>query len=139
MISYSLRCRDDHRFDSWFQSADAFDKLRKSGMVTCAVCGSTEVEKAIMAPRVSTSEREARPLSGPRSPAEQAVAELRKKVESTADYVGKDFAKQARDMHDGISPERPIWGEARPDEARKLLQDGVPVLPLPGLPKRKTN
>ena len=136
MITYSLRCDQDHRFDSWFQSAEAFEKLHKSGMVTCAVCGS---EKAVMAPRLSSAEATERPLTQPRTPAEQALRALRKQVEDNADYVGRDFAQEARRMHAGDSPDRPIWGEARADDAKKLLDDGVPVMPLPFRPGRKSN
>ncbi|MGY9047354.1 hypothetical protein P775_21995 [Puniceibacterium antarcticum] len=140
MIQYSLRCESDHRFDSWFQSADAFEKLQKSRLISCAVCGSISVEKAIMAPRVNhaTSKAE-RPLSAAKSPAEQAMAEFRKHIEANSDYVGSDFVREARAIHDGDAPDRPIWGEARDDEAKKLIEDGVPVAPLPFLPTRKTN
>lgn len=147
MIQYALKCANDHSFDSWFQSAAAFDKLAGAGLISCAVCGSSEVEKAIMAPRVSaardmTAERaasKAGALSQPASPAEQALAELRRKVEKNSDYVGMNFATEARAMHDGDAPERAIYGEARLDEAKKLLEDGVPVAPLPFMPNRKTN
>lgn len=143
MINYALKCDRDHRFESWFQSADAFDKLHSAGMVSCAVCGSTSVEKAIMSPRVSQSAtapaKPERPLSKPASPAEQALAELKAHVEKNSDYVGRDFANQARAMHEGGAPERAIHGEARPDEARKLIEDGVPVAPLPFRPNRKSN
>ncbi len=149
MIKFTLRCAKDHRFDSWFQSADAFDTLKGAGMVTCAVCGTTSVEKAVMAPNVATArtrptERppeasEARALSGPASPAEQALRALKKQIEENSDYVGGNFARVARDMHDGLSPERPIYGEARADEARKLIEDGIPVLPLPFHIGRKNN
>lgn len=111
-------------------------------MVSCSVCGSTQVEKAIMAPRVSTRtdmDRTERPLSEPASPAEQALAEMRRKIEAESDYVGKDFAKEARRIHDGEADARQIHGEARPDEARQLLEDGVPVVPLPFMTNRKTN
>ncbi|MDK3073299.1 DUF1178 family protein [Sedimentitalea sp. JM2-8] len=139
MIQYALKCAEGHSFDSWFQSAEAFDKLSASGMISCAVCGGGKVEKAIMAPRVSAP-REARgPLTQPASPAEQALAELRRRIEKTSDYVGADFVTEARAMHEGEAPERSIHGEARLDEARKLLEDGVPVAPLPFLPNRKTN
>ncbi|MBK0328560.1 DUF1178 family protein [Rhodobacteraceae bacterium F11138] len=143
MIQYALKCVDDHCFDSWFQSAEAFETLISSGMVSCVVCGSTKVEKAIMSPRVSASrtsqEKEAGPLSQPASPAEQAIADLRRKIESESDYVGVNFAAEARAMHEGDLPERSIYGEARPEEARKLLEDGVPVAPLPFMPNRKAN
>ncbi|SNR50998.1 DUF1178 family protein [Puniceibacterium sediminis] len=140
MIQYSLKCASDHRFDSWFQSADAFDKLRRNKLISCAVCGSDSVEKAIMAPRVNNSAPAVdRALSTAKSPAEQALADIRKHIETTSDYVGQDFAREARAIHDGDAPERPIWGEARADEARKLIEDGVPVAALPFLPTRKTN
>ncbi len=140
MIQYSLKCKESHQFESWFQSAEAFDKLRAAGMVTCAVCGSTQVEKAIMAPRLNQKASEPeKALSQPANPAEQAIAELRKKVEENADYVGRDFVSEARAIHEGTAPERSIYGEARLDEAKKLVEDGVPVAPLPFNPTRKTN
>jgi hypothetical protein len=147
MIQFSLKCAEDHRFDSWFQSAEAFEKLQARGMVTCAVCGSGDVEKALMAPRVRAGRKAAveasRPeggaLSKPASPAEQAMTELRRKIEENSEYVGSNFAREARDMHDGVTPERAIYGEARPEEARKLLDEGVPVTPLPFIPGRKSN
>jgi hypothetical protein len=140
VIQYSLKCDRDHRFDSWFKSASAFDKLQAAGMVACSVCGSTEVEKALMAPRISAGREEAEaPLSTPASPAEQALAELKRRIAEHAEYVGKDFATEARRIHEGEAPERLIYGEARPDDARRLIEDGVQVTPLPFLPERKTN
>lgn len=157
MIHYSLKCTQDHRFDSWFQSAGAFDKLQSAGMVVCAVCGSDEVRKDIMAPRVNSGTASdvkdtgpsketdaaptpaARPLSQPASEAETALRALRDHVEKTSDYVGRDFAREARAIHDGDAPKRAIWGEARGDEARKLAEDGIPVAALPFLPTRKSN
>ena len=148
MIQYSLKCDNDHSFDSWFQSASAFEKLQTAGMVTCAVCGSTSVKKSIMAPRVSTSRNKsaATPevppvpsLTEPSSPAEKAIAEMRKQVEANSTYVGREFAAEARAMHEGEAPERQIHGEAKPDEAKKLVEDGVAVVPLPFMTNRKTN
>ena len=94
-----------------------------------------------MAPRVGKSDAPAkpRPLGKPANPAEQALAALRKKIEANADYVGPKFAREARAIHEGSAPERPIYGEARADEARALLEDGVPVAPLPFTPGRKSN
>lgn len=152
MIQYALKCAKGHSFDSWFQSAAAFDKLAAAGMVQCAVCGSTEVEKAMMTPRVRPGRKAAapepetaqpetpeRPLSQPATAAEQALAELRRKVEETSDYVGQNFASEARAMHQGEAPERPIYGEAKAEDARALIEEGVPVAPLPFMPNRKTN
>ncbi|MEX0284328.1 MAG: DUF1178 family protein [Paracoccaceae bacterium] len=150
MIQFTLKCAEGHTFDSWFQSADAYDKLAASGMVMCAVCGGTKVEKAIMAPRVRPARsamstkgepegKPAGPLSAPASPAEQALAEMRKQVEENSDYVGMNFATEARAMHNGDSPERSIYGEAKLDDAKALIEDGIPVAPLPFRPQRKTN
>lgn len=137
MIRYSLRCKDGHEFDGWFRSSEGFDALRVAGQVSCTICGSAEVEKSLMAPAVA-AERENR-LSTPRNPAEKALSELRDHIETSSDYVGLSFAAEARAMHEGRAPERAIHGEAKPDEARKLLEDGVPVLPLPFLPKSRAN
>ncbi|WP_170416638.1 DUF1178 family protein [Ruegeria atlantica] len=147
MIQYSLKCSRDHTFDSWFQSAAAYDKLASTGMVTCVVCGDANVEKAIMTPRVrparnaKTSEQQEKPIdvATPSPDIEKVLADLRRKVEENSDYVGKDFAKEARKIHLGDAPERAIYGEAKPDEAKALIEDGVPVSPLPFLPTRKTN
>lgn len=141
MIRFTLVCDQDHSFDSWFQSADAFDKLKASGMVTCAVCGSAKVEKALMAPAVRPARNAApdRPLSTPRTEVEQALAAIRRHVEENSDYVGMNFAAEARAMHAGEKPDRAIHGEARLEDARALVEEGIPVAPLPFLPPGKAN
>ena len=149
MIKYTLKCDQEHTFDSWFASAAAYDKLDKAGMVACEICGSSTVKKAIMSPRVNTAGTDARGVvhdteqstgdtlaaSGP-SPEIEA---LRKKIESQSDYVGTNFAREARAMHLGDAPERSIYGEAKPEEAKSLIEDGVPIVPLPFASKRKAN
>jgi len=144
MISYTLKCAQGHQFNSWFSSAAAYDALAQAGHLSCAVCGSGSVEKSLMAPRVSTADAAApapqavdAPLSVPHTKEEQALAQLRQKVEENSDYVGADFATQARAMHAGEAPERAIYGEAGPEQAKALVEEGVPVLPLPFRPKRK--
>lgn len=155
MIQYSLKCTEGHGFDSWFQSAAAFDKLRDAGMVACAICGTTKVEKELMAPSLGRTrgdagrghaedegrgaDRPRGPLSQPASPAEQALARLRKHVEQNSDYVGDRFVHEARAIHAGEAPERPIHGEARAADARALIEEGVPVAPLPFTPRTKSN
>ncbi len=143
MIQYSLKCENDHSFDSWFASADAYDKLADNGMVSCAVCGSTKVSKAIMAPRVRTTKGKETPvaptLPTEKSAAEQAMAKMRAQVEQNSEYVGTNFATEARSMHLGDAPERAIFGEAKPEEAKSLIEDGIPVTPLPFMPTRKSN
>lgn len=154
MIQFALKCDQDHRFDSWFQSAAAFDKLVAAGMTTCPVCGSSTVEKTLMAPTVQPGRKKASapaeadtkpkeptagPLSEAKSDMEKAMAEMRRQVEENSEYVGMNFAAEARDIHNGDAPNRAIYGEAKPDEAKKLVEDGVPVAPLPFVPGRKTN
>ena len=140
MILYALHCRLDHRFDSWFRSAEALDSLLSAGQVTCPVCGDGQVAKSLMAPMVRPSRSAAAPsLRDPGTEQEVALAALRAKVEANSDYVGMNFVAEARAMHDGSAPERSIYGEARPEEAIKLLQEGVPVAPLPFIPSRKVN
>ena len=149
MIKYTLKCDQDHTFDSWFASAAAYDKLDKAGMVTCEICGSPKVKKAIMAPRVNTAAPDARAVSHHPDPSPHEtqaasgpspeIEALRKKIESQSDYVGTNFAREARAMHLGDAPERSIYGEAKPEEAKSLIEDGVPIVPLPFAPKRKAN
>ncbi len=145
MIRYTLKCADGHSFESWFQSADATQSLIAKGLVACPECGSLKVEKSLMAPAVQAAKRgalapapTAAPNPGPASKT-AALAALRREIEANSDYVGLNFAAEARAMHDGDTPSRAIYGEARLDEARKLMEDGVPVAPLPFRPTRKVN
>jgi hypothetical protein len=135
MVRYSLSCADGHAFESWFQSATAYDDLAARGLLSCAECGSPRVGKALMAPSVATRDDPA----GPLDPREARLAALRRHIEESSDYVGLSFAAEARAIHEGEKPERPIWGEAKPEEARALLEDGIPVAPLPFIPKRSAN
>jgi hypothetical protein len=145
MIQYALKCREGHAFDSWFQSAAAFDTLAKAGHLSCAVCGTGEVSKAVMTPRVGHGGGEKAEVAPSTKTApqnagaqvEKAIAALRRNVEQNSTYVGRSFAKEARAMHLGDKPTRSIYGEARPEEARSLAEDGVPLLPLPFTPKKK--
>ncbi len=133
MIRYALRCIVEHEFEAWFSSSDGFDEQVAKGLVECPMCGSQAVTKAIMAPMVRTTKGKEAPQS--LAEAQQAVAEalhrLRRHVETTHDYVGNGFASEARDIHEGLAPDRPIYGEATPDEVRGLVEDGVPVAAVP--------
>ena len=151
MIRYALKCENDHQFESWFQSATAFDTLAAANHLSCIICGSEQVVKAVMAPKIQKSdapqatevveaqkdEAPAAVASTPPPEVEQALKAIRKKVESEADYVGDNFAQQARGMHLGDQPQRAIYGEANAEQAKSLIEDGIPVLPLPFRPKRK--
>lgn len=139
MIRYALRCDQGHDFDGWFRDSDGFETLRKAGQVSCAHCGSVTVDKALMAPRVAQTQQTAPSLSTPRDPHEAALDKLRRHVEETSDYVGMSFAAEARAMHEGQSPARAIHGEARLEDAKKLLEDGVPVAPLPFRSRQRAN
>ncbi|GLS87951.1 hypothetical protein GCM10010873_29250 [Cypionkella aquatica] len=144
MIHYALRCSKSHDFDSWFQSAAGYDSLRAAGQIVCPLCGDTAIEKTLMAPAVrparKAGEVAARPkLSEPASELEAALAEMRRQVEANSEYVGLNFAAEARRMHDGDIDSRAIYGEAKADEARALIEDGVQVMPLPFMPPRKAN
>jgi hypothetical protein len=145
MIRYNLTCAKGHGFESWFQNAEAYAALASAGQLACPVCGDAEVTKSLMAPNVRPARKAAtaapaRPdLKAPGSDVEAAFAEMRRQIEANSDYVGVNFVSEARAMHEGTSPERSIYGEARPEEARKLLDDGIPIAPLPFLPNRKTN
>ncbi|ESQ93658.1 DUF1178 family protein [Asticcacaulis benevestitus] len=133
MIRYALKCIVEHEFEAWFSSSNGFDEQVAQGLVECPMCGSKAVTKAIMAPMVRTTKGKDAP--GSLAEAQQAVAEalhrLRRHVETTHDYVGDGFADEARDIHQGMAPDRPIYGEATPDEVRGLVEDGVPVAALP--------
>ena len=157
MIRYALRCERDHAFESWFQSSSAFDSQVKRKLVACPVCDSTKVEKAIMAPRVVSKKGREKanpapaPMQAPASAETQATGptpllmaqerelraklkELRDHIVSNADNVGERFPTEARKMHYGDIEHRPIYGEASPEEARALIDEGVEVSPLPVLP-----
>ncbi len=131
MIRYSLKCSAGHAFESWFQSAAAYDTLAGRGMVGCVVCGKTDVVKALMAPTVGG-------LTASASGAETKVAAFRRKVEAEATYVGGRFAEEARAIHEAEG-DRAIYGEASGAEVRALLEDGIPIAPLPFLPKSKAH
>ncbi len=137
MIRYALKCDQGHSFESWFKSGEAFDTLHSSGLVACTHCGSSKVTKSLMAPSVRTDKE--RPLTTTASPEEEAIAKLRKEVEENSDYVGMSFASEARKMHEGDAPKRNIYGETKPEEAIKLLEEGIPVAPLPFTPRKQTN
>lgn len=139
MIRYALTCSEKHEFDSWFQSAEAYERLVGAGLVACSVCGSTKIEKLLMAPAVRPARNATPTLTAPSNPMEEAFAKMRRAVEENSEYVGMNFAAEARAMHDGDVPHRSIYGEAKAEEARSLIEDGVPVAPLPFMPNRKAN
>ena len=140
MIRFSLKCSQDHNFESWFQSSEAYEKLANSGMLTCIDCGDSHIVKSLMTPKLSTKKTKIKnSLTTPLNDKEKALAKLKAEVEKNSDYVGMNFANEARAMHDGEQPRRSIYGEARPEEAKALIEEGIQVATLPFMPKRQTN
>jgi hypothetical protein len=154
MIRYNLRCDRGHGFESWFQSSSAYESQEKRKLIGCPVCGSDKVERAIMAPQVVSKKGRERVAPEP-APAETTapaaaattplmmaqerelrakLKELRDHIVKNADDVGERFPNEARKMHYGDIEHRPIYGEASPDEARSLIEEGIEVSPLPVLP-----
>ena len=167
MIRYSLACERGHDFESWFANSAAYDKQAKRGLVACPICGSTKVDKAIMAPRLARTDKpidmpetpSAPPPATPATPAPQALVpqapapvamispqerelrtklkELRDHLTKNAENVGRKFPEQARKMHYGEIEHRSIYGEASPQEAKELHEEGVEFHPLPILPDER--
>jgi hypothetical protein len=157
MIKYTLVCDKKHSFESWFANSEAYDKQAKRKLVTCPVCDSAKVEKALMAPRLTakgnkrkTGKPEAMPAITPTavpdttpvaiaSPEEKEfrtkLKELRDHLVKNSDNVGQKFPEEARKMHYGETEHRSIYGEATPEEAKELIEEGVELLPLPVLPE----
>ena len=163
MIRYSLACERGHEFESWFANSSAYDKQAKRGLVACPMCGSTKVEKAIMAPRLARGEKPIdvpaqAPSPAPAAPptpsapqgAEQVamispqerelrakLKELRDHLVKNAENVGRKFPDEARKMHYGEIEHRSIYGEASPDQAKELYEEGIEFHPLPVLPDER--
>jgi hypothetical protein len=153
MIHYDLRCSHDHGFDGWFKDSAGFDRLVKRGLVECPECGDTKVQRALMRPAVPKKGNAALPapveapapqppapqaaVAGPRLPAHMRamLQRMRAEVEKHCDYVGPQFADEARKMHRGESDKRGIYGETTPDEAEALSEEGIEVSSIPWLPR----
>ena len=138
MIRFSLICDHDHEFEAWFRSNDDFDTQKKRGFVDCPTCGSTKVQKALMAPAVSTGRKREKIALAMNEMQKKAMAEMKalsEKIRENADYVGDKFAEEARKIHFGESEARGIYGEATLDEAKSLAEDGVGFMPIPVFPE----
>ena len=144
MIRYDLICDSAHEFDGWFRDSSTYDAQVQRGLVSCAVCGSSRVAKQLMAPGVPAksnrrTEQPQKMMAGPVDPKAQALMimmrEMRKTVEANAEYVGSDFAEEARKIHYAEAEQRGIYGEATAEEAQALVDEGIEVHPLPRLPE----
>lgn len=156
MIVFDLKCEEGHQFESWFRSSSAYEEQRDAGLVECPYCGSSSVEKAPMAPNVAAKSNQKSPapvvatkgdtaatvgaaaapspeLRALAEKAASAMAELQAHVEKTCENVGDKFAEEARKIHYGESEERGIFGESSLEEAEELLEEGIDVMPLPGV------
>lgn len=139
MIKYALQCADClHGYDAWFGSSAGFDDQKSRGLVECPVCGSVDVDKQIMAPSVSGTRKD-KP-SSPEEFVQRVTSAARKHIAENCDYVGKEFASEARSMYYGDTEERPIWGEVTEEEKAALKDEGIPAEPLPApfVPKLPT-
>ena len=139
MIRYTLRCDRDHEFETWFRSSADYDRAALAAENVCPVCGSTAIAKALMAPAVSGTRKTGKMTLAAPDPKSQAMREalkeFRKRVTENADYVGDRFAEEARKIHYEETEPRGIYGEATPDEARDLFEEGIGFQPLPPLPE----
>ena len=154
MIHYELQCGAEHRFDGWFKDSASFGKQSARGLLECPICGDTKVTQALMTPSVPRKGREmlpvpvAPPPAPPASPAQATMAgpkmpaqvramlmRLRQEVERNCDYVGEDFADEARRIHNGESEHRGIYGEATNEDAEALAEEGIEVQRIPWLPR----
>jgi hypothetical protein len=157
MIVFDLVCGDGgHVFEAWFGSSEDYESQRTRGLLSCPMCGSMAIEKAVMAPRVAAKGNQRQEIrvaadapqaagavpmaSGQASAAAmkamfRALADAQQKALQGSDYVGPRFAEEARAIHEGESDDRPIHGQATLEEAKALIEDGIPVAPLP-LPVR---
>jgi hypothetical protein len=124
MIAYQLQCRNGHAFEGWFKDSAAFDAQAAVGKLLCPICDSKKVEKAVMAPAIAGKARE-------QADARAALRALRQKALENAEHVGGAFPEEARKIHYGEAEERAIYGEASGDEVKSLIEEGVPVAPLP--------
>jgi hypothetical protein len=150
MILFRLKCSKEHEFEGWFRDNAAYDRQHAKGVIECPVCGDTAVEKAPMAPHLGRSRGErpeapppavpttARPGASDRPPGpadmRRMLREMRQQVELHCDYVGPQFADEARRIHRGEGRARGIYGEATPTESRKLAEEGIEVASIPWIP-----
>lgn len=139
MIRYALVCEHYHEFEGWFGASADFDDQQARGLLECPVCATKAVRKQIMAPAVAGTKRTTPDLPPKaRAVMMEALSKVRRHVEENFDYVGDAFAAEARAIHEGRSEDRGIYGEASPAEVKALVEDGVPIAPLPADPPKKS-
>ena len=135
MIRYQLRCAEDHQFEAWFRDSATYDQQEAEGAIACPLCGDDQVSKAIMAPAIGRGREAAETAMKAKQDALRQLAELRRKVEENCDYVGPQFAEEARKIHYGEVETRAIYGETTPGEAEELTDEGIGFATIPWLPR----
>ena len=156
MIVFDLKCGAEHVFEAWFASSSAFEDQKARGLLLCPVCGDTGIDKSVMAPNVAAKGNQrlvpvpqaAPAVMSPPSPEAAAVMEMMQKLAAvqaeaikTSTWVGKDFERQARAMDAGEVDQTQIHGQATPEQARAMMEDGIGVMPLliPVVPPEECN
>lgn len=135
MILYDVVCAAGHVFETWFKDGKSFDGQAKSGKVLCPICGSAKVKKAPMAPNIATRKEATQKMANAEGEVRALLGKLRDHVEQNCDYVGSNFAEEARRIHYGETEGRNIYGEATETEERALEDEGVKVGRIPWLPR----
>lgn len=139
MIKFALRCEEAHAFEGWFASNDDFDRQKAAGLISCPICGSTAVVKALMAPAVATADEQPATTMVSGGEAQQEMLaklkELVTQIRAQSEDVGTRFPEEARKIHYGEAPQRGIIGQAKPEDVGALLDEGIAVAPLPVLPE----
>jgi hypothetical protein len=147
MIRFALICDNGHDFESWFASNESYDFQIEHNLVTCPQCSVAKINKAVMAPAVTRSRSRKKAVAPKQNVAligegdaelRQMARELHAKIVASTVDVGAEFPAEARKIHEGDAPERAIRGQASPEEARALLDDGVSILPIPILPDERS-
>ena len=137
MILFDLTCRNDHVFEGWFRDGAAYEAQRRARKVTCPVCGSARIAKAPMAPAIAKgAEKPAAPAKRRASEMMRELRKVREQVETHCEYVGPRFPDEARAIHYGESEKTGVYGEASPQEAKELAEEGVPVARIPWVPRQ---
>jgi hypothetical protein len=141
LIRYALLCEHEHAFEGWFAASGDFDDQQARGLIECPVCASKAGRKAIMAPAVAGTKKKGEVVSPAQTQAMmmEAMGRIRRHVEDNFDDVGDSFAREACAIHEGRAEKRGIYGQATPTEVRDLMEDGVPVAPLPPEAPKKTD
>lgn len=139
MISFNLRCSKDHEFEGWFQSHARLEEERKKKRLECPVCGDRKVAQALSAPNITTGRDKDASTSEQARRMKQTLTMMRQKVRENCDYVGANFAEEARKIHYGEAEERGIYGETTLEEARGLVEEGVEITPIPWMEEPAEN